>query len=43
MSDYKNIISAYKDKPGGLIEAYHALQKNTTISLKMLLRLQRNI
>lgn len=27
MSDYKNIISAYKDKPGGLIEAYHALQR----------------
>lgn len=27
MSDYKTTISAYKDKPGGIIEAYHALQR----------------
>lgn len=27
MSDYRNIIQPYKDIPGGLIEAYHALQR----------------
>lgn len=27
MSDNYTIISAYKDMPGGLIEAYHALQR----------------
>jgi NADH:ubiquinone oxidoreductase subunit E len=27
MADYKEIISAYKDLPGGIIEAYHAIQK----------------
>lgn len=27
MSDYLNIIQKYKDMPGGLIEAYHALQR----------------
>lgn len=27
MADYMGIISAYKDMPGGIIEAYHALQK----------------
>ncbi|HWP96325.1 MAG TPA: NADH-quinone oxidoreductase subunit NuoE [Syntrophomonadaceae bacterium] len=27
MADYKDIVSAYKDVPGGLIEAYHAIQK----------------
>lgn len=27
MSDYQSIIQAYKDTPGGLIEAYHALQR----------------
>ena len=27
MADYKEIVSKYKDIPGGLIEAYHALQK----------------
>lgn len=27
MSDYTTIIDSYKDKPGGIIEAYHALQK----------------
>lgn len=27
MADYKNIINAYKDLPGGIIEAYHALQR----------------
>lgn len=27
MSDYLNIIQEYKDIPGGLIEAYHALQR----------------
>lgn len=27
MSDYKTTISVYKDKPGGIIEAYHALQR----------------
>lgn len=27
MSDYLNIIQKYKDIPGGLIEAYHALQR----------------
>lgn len=27
MADYKNIINAYKDLPGGLIEAYHAIQR----------------
>lgn len=26
MSDYAKIISPYKDLPGGIIEAYHALQ-----------------
>jgi len=26
MADYKEIISKYKDVPGGLIEAYHAIQ-----------------
>lgn len=27
MADYKEIVGAYKDLPGGLIEAYHALQR----------------
>jgi NADH-quinone oxidoreductase subunit E len=27
MADYKSIIDAYKDLPGGIIEAYHALQR----------------
>lgn len=27
MSDYQAIINGYKRKPGGIIEAYHALQK----------------
>lgn len=27
MTDYKQIISAYQNVPGGLIEAYHALQR----------------
>lgn len=27
MSDYKETILAYKDLPGGLIESYHALQR----------------
>ncbi|HWP97147.1 MAG TPA: NADH-quinone oxidoreductase subunit NuoE [Syntrophomonadaceae bacterium] len=27
MADYKEIIKACKDVPGGLIEAYHAIQK----------------
>jgi len=27
MADYKEIISAYKDLPGGIIEAYHAIQR----------------
>jgi hypothetical protein len=27
MSAYINIIQEYKDIPGGLIEAYHALQR----------------
>ncbi|MEN6389017.1 MAG: NAD(P)H-dependent oxidoreductase subunit E, partial [Syntrophomonas sp.] len=27
MADFKNIISAYKDLPGGIIEAYHAVQR----------------
>lgn len=27
MSDYKEIIAAYKDTPGGIIEAFHALQR----------------
>lgn len=27
MADYKEIISTYKDLPGGIIEAYHAVQK----------------
>ena len=27
MADYKEIINAYKDLPGGLIESYHALQR----------------
>ena len=25
--DYKEIIASYADKPGGIIEAYHAVQK----------------
>ncbi len=27
MADYKEIVGAYKEVPGGLIEAYHALQR----------------
>lgn len=27
MTDYRDIIAGYKDTPGGLIEAYHAVQK----------------
>ncbi len=27
MADYKEIINEYKDLPGGLIESYHALQR----------------
>lgn len=27
MPDYKEIINEYKDVPGGIIEAYHALQR----------------
>lgn len=27
MADYKDIIAAYGNKPGGIIEAYHALQR----------------
>lgn len=27
MSDYKDILLAYKDVPGGIIEGYHALQR----------------
>jgi NADH:ubiquinone oxidoreductase subunit E len=27
MANYKDIIAAFKDKPGGIIETYHALQK----------------
>jgi len=27
MADYKEIISAFKDVPGGIIESYHALQR----------------
>ncbi len=27
MADYREIIGAYKDVPGGIIEAYHALQR----------------
>jgi len=27
MANYRDIIGAFKDKPGGIIEAYHALQK----------------
>ncbi|MDD4171907.1 MAG: NAD(P)H-dependent oxidoreductase subunit E [Syntrophomonas sp.] len=27
MADYKEIISAYQNLPGGIIEAYHAIQK----------------
>ncbi|MEN6348863.1 MAG: NADH-quinone oxidoreductase subunit NuoE [Syntrophomonas sp.] len=27
MSEYREIIEAYKDVPGGIIEAYHALQR----------------
>lgn len=27
MANYKDIIAAFKDKPGGIIEAYHALQR----------------
>ena len=26
MAEYKQILSKYKDLPGGLIEAYHAIQ-----------------
>lgn len=26
MADYKEIINAYRDLPGGLIESYHALR-----------------
>ncbi len=26
MANYKDIIATFKDKPGGIIEAYHALQ-----------------
>jgi NADH-quinone oxidoreductase subunit E len=27
MANYQDIVSAYKNVPGGLIEAYHAIQK----------------
>lgn len=27
MAEYREIISAHKDLPGGIIEAYHAIQK----------------
>lgn len=27
MADYKEIVGRYKDLPGGLVEAYHALQR----------------
>jgi NADH-quinone oxidoreductase subunit E len=27
MADYKEIIAGFKDMPGGIIEAYHAIQK----------------
>lgn len=27
MKDYREIIASFKDTPGGLIEAYHAIQK----------------
>lgn len=27
MANYKDIVASFKDKPGGIIEAYHALQK----------------
>lgn len=27
MANYQDIIAVFKDKPGGIIEAYHALQK----------------
>lgn len=27
MADFKEIIGAYKDLPGGIIEAYHAVQR----------------
>ncbi|NLW91555.1 MAG: NADH-quinone oxidoreductase subunit E, partial [Syntrophomonadaceae bacterium] len=27
MADYNEIISQYQDLPGGIIEAYHAIQK----------------
>lgn len=27
MADYQDIVSAFKDVPGGIIEAYHAVQK----------------
>jgi NADH-quinone oxidoreductase subunit E len=27
MSDYTTIIDSYKDKPGGIIEAYHGTAK----------------
>lgn len=27
MANYKDIIAQYADKPGGIIEAYHALQR----------------
>lgn len=26
-TEYSDIIASYKDKPGGIIEAYHAIQK----------------
>jgi len=27
MANFQDIIGAFRDKPGGIIEAYHALQK----------------
>ncbi|KUK31098.1 MAG: NADH dehydrogenase I chain E [Thermoanaerobacterales bacterium 50_218] len=27
LANYKEIIATYKDKPGGIIEAFHAIQK----------------
>ncbi|MGI6488224.1 MAG: NADH-quinone oxidoreductase subunit NuoE [Syntrophomonadaceae bacterium] len=27
MANYRDIIASYQDKPGGIIEAYHALQE----------------
>ncbi|NLU51163.1 MAG: NADH-quinone oxidoreductase subunit E, partial [Syntrophomonadaceae bacterium] len=27
MANYRDIIARYQDKPGGIIEAYHALQR----------------